>query len=64
MTAFFGKLKGDNGSADCEVYIGADRVPSVRNVRPRLPDGEYRLSVNMLDLKCKIANGECHLITE
>jgi hypothetical protein len=59
---FKGILRGNGGTADCLVTSRGHGHEYVHDVTPPLPDGDYDLSVNGIDLKARCTNGVWKLI--
>jgi hypothetical protein len=57
VKVFKGKLRSRRLTSDCDVQIDSGGVPSIQNVTPAMPDGDYRLTVNGMNLGARFSNG-------
>jgi hypothetical protein len=57
VKSFKGKLRGNRLTSDCDVGIDSGGVSSILNVTPAMPNGDYRLTVNGLNLGARLSNG-------
>jgi hypothetical protein len=61
---FPAELRGNGHSAKCSVRTGRDGDAYICDVNPPLPEGDYELSANGLELKARHANGHWRQINE
>ena len=54
---FTGELRGNGLSARCRVRVDEDGAVYLDEVTPPLPDGDYELLVNGLQLQAQCRNG-------